>query len=230
VTFVTVTQALLPALWRDGHLGGRHFTVLMTRLPMDVLQHRLDAAAALHRQSATLSDFRAPEELVRLEREALSAADAIVTPHQGIAALFGARAVLLPWEVPKAAKVTRRPERMIAFPGPTAGRKGAFALREAVKRLDLEVLLQGSDLEGEDFWSGLRVRREMPQDWMSRVAAMVQPAFLEDQPRRLLHALASGVPVVATPACGIPAQDGLTLVEPGDVDALTDAIAAWLPN
>jgi hypothetical protein len=27
-------QNLLPFLWRDGHLGGRTFDVLMTRLPI----------------------------------------------------------------------------------------------------------------------------------------------------------------------------------------------------
>ncbi|MEI9887384.1 MAG: hypothetical protein WDN08_12955 [Rhizomicrobium sp.] len=48
--------------------------------------------------------------------------------------------------------------------------------------------------------------------------------LLEDAPRRLLVALASSVPVIATAACGLPAQDGLTLVPPGDADALIAAL------
>ena len=57
-----------------------------------------------------------------------------------------------------------------------------------------------------------------------------QPALIEDKPRLLLRALAAGVPVIATPACGLPPQAGLTLVPEGDVTALSAAIAAVLPN
>jgi hypothetical protein len=225
---VVVAQTLLPFLWRDGHLGGRQFTVLMTRLPMDALQARLDAAAALHPQSTTLSDFRAPPTLVALEREALAAADRIVTPHAEIAALFGERAELLPWQMPPQTNIRRSPGRMIVFPGPTVARKGALELREAARRLDVEVLVPGSELEGADFWRGVRMRRP-DGDWLCDAAAVVQPAFVEDRPRRLLMALAAGVPVVATPTCGIPPRDGLKLVPAGDADALAAAIATILP-
>ncbi len=34
VTDVVVAQSFLPHLWQGGHLGGRRFTVLMTRMPM----------------------------------------------------------------------------------------------------------------------------------------------------------------------------------------------------
>ena len=56
--------------------------------------------------------------------------------------------------------------------------------------------------------------------------AVVHPALVESAPRRLLEALAAGVPVIATAACGIAAQPGLTLVAPGDVQALAEAMAA----
>jgi glycosyltransferase involved in cell wall biosynthesis len=59
---------------------------------------------------------------------------------------------------------------------------------------------------------------------------VVQPAIVEDQPRRLLAALAAGVPVVATAACGIAPREGLTLVAedhaPGLVEALQQALRA----
>ena len=64
IRHVVVTQALLPHLWRGGHLGGRSFDVLMTRWPMATLQAILDDAAALHPDSPTLRDFRADPALV----------------------------------------------------------------------------------------------------------------------------------------------------------------------
>ena len=38
---VTLTQNLLPFLWRSGVLGGRTFDVLMTRLPLALVPHPL---------------------------------------------------------------------------------------------------------------------------------------------------------------------------------------------
>ena len=44
VTHVVVQQNLLPFLWKTGVLGGRTFDVLMTALPMNEIQKRLDLA------------------------------------------------------------------------------------------------------------------------------------------------------------------------------------------
>jgi glycosyltransferase involved in cell wall biosynthesis len=55
---------------------------------------------------------------------------------------------------------------------------------------------------------------------------VVQPALVEEQPRRLLAALAAGIPVIATPACGIEPRPGLYLIPPDDTTALIDALAA----
>ncbi|HEX4296031.1 MAG TPA: VanW family protein [Rhizomicrobium sp.] len=218
-TEVCVTQALLPYLWRDGHLGGCRFSVLMTRLPMTELQARLDAAAHRHPGRKTLADFRADPALVHAESEALAAAQTLVTPHADIAALFGERATLLDWKTPPARFNHAPGSRRIAFPGPTIARKGAFELREAARALDLEVALLGNDLEGADFWSGVRTTRDL-----DGLAAFVQPALIEDKPRRLLAALASGIPVIATRECGLPGQEGLTLIDAGDTAALTAAL------
>ncbi|MEJ0028266.1 MAG: VanW family protein [Rhizomicrobium sp.] len=225
VTEVVAAQSLLPFLWRERHLGGRRLSVLMTRMPMEQIEARLDAAAARHPGRRTLADFRADPALVASEREALAAADSIVTPHAAIAELFGERAVRLDWAMPKArARAGAVVPRRITFPGPTIARKGAYELREAAKALDLEIMLVGSALEGADFWDGVRSRQATSEDWLDGVAAVVQPALLEDAPRRLLQALASGVPVVATQACGLPPQNGLTLVPADDADALIAAL------
>jgi glycosyltransferase involved in cell wall biosynthesis len=120
--------------------------------------------------------------------------------------------------------------RRVVFPGPTIARKGAYELREAARELDLEVMPLGRALEGADFWQGLRLaaRAEGSTAWLDQAAAIVQPAFVEDQPRPLLRALATGVPVVATPACGIAPRPGLTLVPAGDAAALARALARVL--
>jgi hypothetical protein len=228
-TQLCVAQSLLPFLWREGNMGGRGFRVLMTRLPMRELEARLDVAWAAHPERASLHDFRAPAALVEAETAALAAADLIVTPHAEIARLFPGRALLLPWQMqspPVAPAGSASSSRRVVFPGPTIARKGAFELRAAAQALDLEIVPLGRTLEEADFWHGVRLGTPPaePRRWLDSVAAVVQPAFVEEQPRRLLAALAAGVPVIATPACGIAPCAGLTLVEPGDGDGLVAAL------
>jgi glycosyltransferase involved in cell wall biosynthesis len=62
------------------------------------------------------------------------------------------------------------------------------------------------------------------EDWLDGARVVVQPAFLEDQPRKLLRAIAEGVPVIATPACGVAHLPGVTTIPAGDVDALIAAL------
>jgi hypothetical protein len=224
VTDVVVAQSLLPFLWREGHLGGRRFSVLMTRMPMAEIEARLNVAAMRHSERRSLGDFRADPALIADERDALAAADAIVTPHAEIAGLFGERAVRLDWTRPKATARTAIVPHRIAFPGPTIARKGVYELREAARALNLEMVLVASELEGADFWNGVRTRRATAGTWLEGVTAVVQPALLEDAPRKLLQALASGVPIIATSACGLPPQKGLTLVPADNVDALVAAL------
>jgi hypothetical protein len=218
---VVVAQSYLPHLWRAGRLGGREVSVLMTRLPMDVLQSRLDQAAAAHPDRSSLADFRAPDKWVRAETEALAAAAWIITPHAEIVALFSGRAIRLDWVSPPLSPTRCGPIRRIAFPGPTAARKGAFAVREAAIALNLQVMPLGRDLEGGAFWRDVPLLA--PGGW-DRVDAVVQPALAEDQPRHLLSALAAGLPVIASAACGLDPQPGLTLVPPDDADALVAAL------
>lgn len=226
-TSACVAQSLLPYLWRDGHLGGRSVEVLMTRLPLRTLHELLDSAYAEHPERATLDEYRAPDWMVRAEWEALKDAERIVTPHAAIAALFPGRSILLEWSFPQRSPAV--PGTAIAFPGPTAARKGAYELREAAMALDLEVVLVGSELEGAHFWDRVRTRRIAEGgDWLDGVGVVVQPALVEDCPRRLLDALAAGVPVVATEACGLRDTTRVTSVVPGDADSLSEVLEALL--
>jgi hypothetical protein len=230
VTHLTVSQNLLPFLWRDGYLGGRTFDVLMTAMPLADLHGRLDAAFALHPESQTLADFRAAEWLVRAETEALRHARRIITPHTGTAALYKEKAMLLDWAMPpkaKAAPPTRPPTQVtkIAFPAPTVGRKGAYELRAAVRGLGVQLVTVGAQLEGADFWRGVSVEhRNGNEDWLEGVSLVVLPAFVENKPRRLLEALARGTPVIASTACGLENIKEVINVPAADVEALREEI------
>jgi hypothetical protein len=223
-THLVISQNLLPFLWRDGVLGGRTFDVLMTRLPLRELEATLDRAARSHSSSRTLADFRADPAFVADESAALAAARRWITPHSAIAALAGPRALQLEWELPRA---TRRVPmgKEIAFPASTLGRKGAYELREAARQLGLRVQLGGPVIEDAAFWNGIKTTRA-DDHWLAHAAAIVLPAWVEHQPRRLLLALAAGIPVVATEACGLAGMPGVTTIADGDVPGLVEALAA----
>lgn len=231
-THLVVAQGLLPHLWRDGHLKGRSFDVLMTALPMGVLQQRLDDAARLHPESRTLGDFRADPALVAAEAAALARARKIVTAHADVAALFPTRAVTLEWIAPRAAPAAAPAagaKHRVVFPAATLGRKGAYELRAALRGLDVTLVLTGPDHEGADFWNGFDVERRRPgPDLLAGASAVVLPAFVEHAPRALLRARAACVPVIASRECGLPRQPGVSLVPAGDVSALSAALLAVL--
>jgi hypothetical protein len=158
-----------------------------------------------------------------MESEALDAAQRIITPHAEIAALFNGKSMHLrgTHHALRMSMLLQTTHRRIAFPGPTAARKGAYEVRDVARELDCEVVLLGSELEGDDFWSGLRVqhrRADGTGTWCRDVAAVVQPALVEERPHQLLQAMALGVPVVTSAACGLLPHDcgdtGRVLVVP----------------
>jgi len=233
VSHVVVTQALLPFLWADGHLGGRTFDVLMTRLPLELLQAKLDAAYNRHPESRTLADFRADPWMVEAERQGLESARRVITPNTEIASLFDGKAVLLDWELP-GLREADRPVRGngILFPASTLGRKGAYEIREAARLLGLELTVIGRDLEGQGFWEGIPIKRAGP-DSLDGIGLVVLPAYVEDKPRILLRAIACGVPVIASQACGLGRLNGVVTLPALDSGILAAAISslagvAWL--
>ena len=229
-THLVIALPLLPYLWRDGHLGGRRFTVLLTRRPLALLHDTLDAAADRHPEQTLLRDFRAPSALVEWETAALAHAEAIVTPHRNLAAHFGARATLVPWACPQSVPVWT-PGPALAFAGPTAARKGVYAVREVARRLGRSVVVRGAQWEGVDFWKEVPHRRVSGgADWLSGVCAVVHPAIVEDSPRLLLAALAAGVPVIATDACGLDVHPLVHTVPPNDPAAIVVALDRILGN
>ncbi len=153
-----------------------------------------------------------------------------ITPHADIAALFAGRAVRLDWRRPAAAPPLAagaasspsqaRPSRARA-PTNSAMRRGRWT--SSFGRW-------ARCWRAQRFWDGVRLD-PTPADghWLDGVSLVVHPALTQDAPRRLLEALAAGVPVIATPACGLDPEPLLTLVAPNDPEGLKTAIARALP-
>jgi hypothetical protein len=226
VEHLVITQTLLPFLFKNGGLGGRTFDVLMTALPMVRLQLRLDGAASLHPDSKTLTDFRAEQDLVDAETEGLRRARKIITTHSEIAGLFIEKVEHLPWAVPNT-KYRRSRGSKVVFPASTLGRKGAFEMRDAARRMQLEVVLCGAQLEDQNFWNGINTE-DCAEDWLENASVVVLPAFVENNPRRLLAAAGAGIPVIASAACGLENVAGVTTVQTGNIDMLCAAIETAL--
>jgi hypothetical protein len=223
-THLVIAQPLLPHLWRLGALQGRSFEVLLDRLPIDAMHRVLDAARDLYPDSSTLGDFRATEAIAAAEREALGEAVRLITPHRAIAARFPpARVELIDWQAAPPLPA-RRGGRTFLFAGPALARKGAHAMRDAMEQLDIALLIERPDEEQPGFWGDRDVR--LAQGLPGELAGVILPAIVEHRPSTLLRALAAGLPVIATEACGLPPQPGLTLIEPCDPVALREAIAA----
>ncbi|MDF2454606.1 MAG: hypothetical protein K0R51_599 [Cytophagaceae bacterium] len=220
-THVVVAQNLLPFLFETGALGGRTFDVLMTRLPIEKLHERLDMAHAHYQDSKTLKDFRAPQQLIELENKALTRAKTIVTPHEEIAALFFNKVKKLQWSIP-IEKVHEIKGSKILFPASAVGRKGAYEIRKLADELSLRLVIAGNAIEQNDFWKGLAVEKFNGN--FSEIRLVIYPTYVEHQPRRLLKAIAKGIPLITTPACGINASTAVQLIETGSYSALRQAV------
>jgi hypothetical protein len=220
-THLVIQQNLLPFLWESGVLGGRRFDVLMNNLPMKDLQENLDYAASLHAESATLGDFRADSHLIKAETEALEIADKIITAHTAIAALFPDKTELLDWKIPKPKTFIKKPNEKftIVFPASTVGRKGCYELREAIKDLNIKLIVLGTIIEEADFWRGIDWEKGGDK-WLETADLVVLPAFVEHKPRRLLQAVANKIPVIASSNCGLETVEGVINVPCGSAERL----------
>jgi hypothetical protein len=225
-THIIIAQNLLPFAWQQGLLGGRTFDVLMTRLPMEILQHKLDKAHQFHPESKTLDDFRADEQLVEIENIALTSAGRIITPHNEIAAIFNNKSVKLDWIMPKVTG-TRKPGSKILFPASALARKGAYEMRRLANELSLSLVTTGNAIEADGFWQDTDVITAQG-DIFKDVALVVLPSYIEHQPRLLLKALAHHIPVIAADACGLSQTPGLSIIPAGDYESLKKAVQVAL--
>jgi hypothetical protein len=228
-TQLVVAQDLLAHLESLGVLGGRRVAVLMQRLPLFELQARLDEAHARHPESPTLADFRADPRLLEAEARALDDAVEIITPHREVADCYPGKTTRLDWVLPHVARVNASARQIgplrLWLPTSTVGRKGVHELREALTGRGCELWIAGHELEGASFWAGapgLTIHHGSPA--LGSIDAVVLPAWIENQPRVLLRAIAAGVPVIASRTCGVEGLPGVRTVAAGDVDGLRAAL------
>ncbi len=232
---LTVPLPLLGPLAKLGSLGGREVTVLLTRAPLLMLQEQLDLAARLYADSPTIKDFRLPRHVLDREMNALRGAHLLLTPHTAVAEFLHEHGIhhieLLPWTLPQATSSQKTNSKTILFPASALARKGAYEMRAALEKTGLTVRVLGRAQERPGFWGDHVV---LDSAWSSSpdrseplrgVAVVVLPAHVENQPRLLLQALASSIPVIATPNCGLPVSlTGLHLVPAGNAQALAAKI------
>ncbi len=234
-TELVLSQELLVPLWRLGALGGRAFDVFVPELPASEIQTRLDAAAAATPQAASLTDFRVDEAWLRDEWQALARARRLLTAHHEVHRVLsqaGLPVELQPWDEPPALprtapRGTHKPTLTLA--GSALARKGAGEVAQVAKALGARVQILGSPPSDLKAWEGIDwVAVGYSGDWLARSDVVLLPAYVEHQPRALLRALAAGVPVIASAACGLGARTGLTEVVTGDVEALQRAVVSAL--
>jgi len=232
---LVIAQNLLPHLWKLGTLGGRTFDVLVTRWPLAELHDRLNTASSNHPTSPTLGDFRAADELVRAESEALSTAGRLITPHRAIAEHFGHRAWLTDWEFPHGSEAGAAPAKpprralQLFLPCSPLGRKGIHELAAALEGTDHELLVLGHAREdaARDPLQKINWRTATLAN-LPTCDALILPAWIEHQPRLALRALALGIPVIATTACGLPNHPLLHTIAAPDTDEITAALASLM--
>lgn len=248
-TQALVDQAYLPHLWSNGLLAARNLAVWMPALPMQAILRQLDAAARRWSDEPSLSDYRPEARLAEDELQALRSARLIVTPHHAVAqwARQHLRAEVheLPWQLPAlpgpcaATPASGNPRQLsLALACSALARKGWRELCEALHGIAAMAQARGVELRLIVLGS-LPSAARLPTSvstttmgygspWIASARAAVLPAHVEHSPRAALQALAAGLPVVATSACGIAPRPGLLLVQAGDSQALATALAAAL--
>lgn len=240
-TQLVIDQSLLVPLQQLGALGGRRYDVLLQTLPAAEIQQRLDLARERWPQADSLADFRIDETYCHEEIRALQAAQRVITPHVEVArharSLVGLRDVRqLAWaSLPAAPRLMRdNPAEVptVVFPASALARKGVLDLVQALRILGWELTVLGSPAEDPRIWDGVFVTCSNYHDprWLQKADVVALPAYIEHSPRALLRARDAGIPIVATPACGLPASEGLQLVPPGDVAALVAALQRAVPR
>jgi len=226
-THLVISQSMLPYLWEMGVLGGRTFDVLMTRLPFEKLHERLNSAHQKYPESPTLNDFRTSPHLIDLENEALTKAHKIITPNQEIAEIFSNKSVKLNWIIPEQRPLINAKANKILYPASSLARKGAYEMRQLAIDLKLEIAVAGDAIEHTGFWDGIKVEK-FDRSTLQDVSLVIYPTYIEHHPKILLHAIAAGIPIITTTACGLQPADNITIVSIGDYKLLKQKVEEQL--
>lgn len=216
-------------LLETGLLFGRTFSVFLSRMPMELTQILLDQASQELPEAKALADFRVPSRVSRQESHALSFATELITTSPYLAEHYtqagNQNISLINYILPHQATLRTESQEMpyLYFPGPTAARKGAHAVRKVAKTTGLPVSIAGKNLDSADFWQGITTLDSQIYTRHNSVAVLA-PSALEDRPSQLLQALVDGVPIITTAMAGLPLADNVYVVEFNNIDQMVNAI------
>ena len=140
----------------------------------------------------------------------------------------------LDWVLPQVAAVSaeRHARPLVVLAASALARKGARELAQALQGWPCRLRVLGAPSDDARLWHGIEHVEHMHWrgDWLAGASVVVLPAHVEHAPRALLRAVAAGVPVVASTACGLAGLRGVHGVHsvqeiaPGDVAALRAAL------
>ncbi|MBX3113871.1 MAG: VanW family protein [Fimbriimonadaceae bacterium] len=212
-------------LLETGLLFGRTFSVFLSRMPMELTESLLDEAAKQLPEAKALADFRVPSRMSRQESQALGFAAEVITASPYLAEQYPntgkQTASLIKYILPNQ---TNQPydeyrEPYLYFPGPTAARKGAHAVREVAKITGLPVAVAGKNLDAPDFWKDVTTLDSKIYTHHGALA-VIAPSALEDRPSQLLQAFVDGVPIITTAMAGVPKSENIYDVEFNNIDRM----------
>jgi glycosyltransferase involved in cell wall biosynthesis len=221
---LVISQSLVPYLWNAGVLKDRRFSILLNRPPLGLQNDLLLAAQRLLPMSPSLEESRVSQQFIEAEIEALASAEKVVTPHEYFAKCF-ANLRKLDWEIPEVVSPpdVRNPSYVL-LPASLTAREGAHVALAAAEALEMPLLVCGENPEGLAIESDMvRFTSENQIPW-HEVAAVIHPTVFTSWPRLHLHAMALGIPVVATESCGFEAGPLVALVPFNDEVAAARAL------
>lgn len=224
-THLVISQNLLPFLYKSGILGGRTYDVLMTRLPIDKLQNKLDRAYETHNASKILNDFRADKNLIEIENKALNQARYVISPHQEIIQLYNNKAISLKWHFNVKNKYNPKGKKIL-YPSSALGRKGAYEVKRLAKEMNLSLIVLDGPEEFNNFWEGINI--ELFKNNYEDVGLVIYPPYVENQPRKLLKAIEKNIPVVTTNACGLKPDKNIFVIPTGNYEALKLEVSNYI--
>jgi glycosyltransferase involved in cell wall biosynthesis len=135
---------------------------------------------------------------------------------------------LLPWVTPSASNERRRAGDgvpTLTLAASALARKGAHEVAWVARRLGARVIILGSAPSELEVWAGINwTAVGYAGPWLEQSDVVLLPAYVEHQPRAILRALAEGVPVIASPACGLGSRVGLVEVAAGSAESLELAV------